>query len=72
MFPETVGVQAGQAATIWFKIGNKASVWHKLTNTLITFAGPVNDNTGDVFRMVIQGQDGTFTAYTTSTPSTSG
>jgi hypothetical protein len=68
--PEEKGIRPTRQVTIWLKVGEQ-STWHKISNTLVTFAGPVCDSTGDLLRISIMGTGGQLTEYSTSPPSLS-
>lgn len=58
---------AGRAATVWFRLGDH-DCWHRIRNTIITYAGPVCDATGDVIRWTVSGKHGTLDRYTVLLP----
>ena len=60
-------LRAGRAATVWFRLGEQ-DCWHRVRNSLITYAGPVCDATGDVIRWTVTGKYGTLDRYTTGLP----
>lgn len=60
-------LRSGRACTVWFKIGEQ-DCWHRIRNSLITYAGPVCDTTGDVIRWTVSGKHGTLERYTTYEP----
>lgn len=61
------GLRAGRACTVWFQLGEQ-SCWHRIRNSLITYAGPVCDATGDVIRWTVNGKHGQLDRYTVLTP----
>lgn len=60
-------LKAGRACTIWFRLGEQ-DAWHRIRNSLITYAGPVCDATGDVIRWTVNGKHGTLDRYTVLPP----
>lgn len=60
-------LQAGKACTVWMRVGDN-DTWHRITNSLITYAGPVCDATGDVVRWTVSGKYGTLTRYSPTEP----
>lgn len=60
-------LRAGRACTVWFRLGDN-DAWHRIRNSLITYAGPVSDATGDVVRWTVSGKHGTLERYTVLAP----
>jgi hypothetical protein len=65
--PENEGIVVGEACEVWFKVG-ELSLWHHITHSQIAAVNPMNDSTGDLFRIVIQGVHGELTPYSASDP----
>ncbi len=60
-------LEAGKACTVWFRLGDN-DCWHRITNSLITYAGPVCDATGDVIRWTVTGRGGRLVRYSAVSP----
>lgn len=60
-------LEAGKACTVWFRLGEN-DCWHRITNSLITYAGPVCDATGDVIRWTVTGRGGRLVRYSAVSP----